>query len=378
MIARPATLLALLLSPALAVGEGRSEVMLDLLGRVPTEILEPEPGSYAQVHFVDNRVAGRLAGLGAAEGSFAERAGPYARATTMPLGRSILLALDGGWESRVGFGPLDVEALVDYALPPEKALLLQLDPAAAERVAPALLAHGYAEAQRNGLSALSRGEEDNSIDLSRRDPADPFGGDLGQSSRVIVESPFVLQASTWPALRDLASPDGQRGHPDLVAMAEVLDLPEWGDAELVQAIALPHQVDVSSLGTGGIPLWRLGLLADLDSGEDRFALALFSYTSQPDAVAAARRVVEGWGAAPAFSPLEEIVESPEGSTRPEPSPAGFTGAEVTTGVAGNGPFVTWAAIRPSQETSADPLSNPGFQRVLDLIFRREMAIFGPP
>jgi hypothetical protein len=54
-----------------------------------------------------------------------------------------------------------------------------LDPAVDEQVAPALLATGYVEEARTGVTALVRGEEEYGINIRDRVPDDPLGGPLG-------------------------------------------------------------------------------------------------------------------------------------------------------------------------------------------------------
>jgi hypothetical protein len=148
----------------------------------------------------------------------------------------------------VGFGPFDVEASLSVFAPPSMAMLLRLDPAVAERVGPALRSSGYTVETRDGVQALARGGEDFGIDLTTRDPADPFGRLMGSSSRVAVEGSLIAQANNWPALAGLVGQEGPKDHPDLLAMATVLDRPEWGDVALVQAVLLPDQEALAHQG----------------------------------------------------------------------------------------------------------------------------------
>jgi hypothetical protein len=140
-------------------------------------------------------------------------------------------------------------------------MILRLPPDVAARVTPALLASGYQKEVRAGVRALARGE-DGQIDPAQRDLADPFGGGLGMSSRVVVDGPLLVQSRTWPDLLGLVGKAGHQGHPELVPMAEALDQPGWGEVALVKAV-LPHQLDLGVMGGGGPPVWRLGLVADL-------------------------------------------------------------------------------------------------------------------
>ncbi len=371
------------LLPWAAQAEGRAEVMLDLMGRVPTERIEPMPQAWSGVEFADYRAA--AAAVPQLPGDAPEPA----------LALRLGIMAQGDWEPLAGFGPTDLEVGLRLGSSgAEQSMLLRLPPDVAARVAPALLASGYQKDMRAGVRALARGE-DLEIDVARRNPADPFDAGLGMSSRVVVDGPWLVQSRTWPGLVALVGAPGDRrsrGHPDLVPMAEALDRPEWGEVALVEAV-LPHQLDLGLVGGGGLPVWRLGLIADLSppaeaaaTGAEAVTLVLVSYAGRAEAEQAAARIADGWDESLALQdPLDSLFLSettPAPGTVPTPptvpSLAGVTGAEVETGVAGQGPFVVWAALRGPAALTPDLPGNLAFTRLRQAVYMRAVPLLGPP
>ncbi|WP_210527765.1 hypothetical protein [Rubellimicrobium arenae] len=352
--------------PALA--EGRSDAFLDLVGRVPSELVAPgsEP-RFPQVHFADHAAAAALVATlpPRASPDPVQSYGPYARLQT-PLAVQVAPGLEGGWEPRVGFGPLDIRASLVVAAPPHQAMLLRLADGSAEGIAPALLAAGYEPGVRDGVDALVRNPEDFGISLGDRHIADPFGGALGAASRVLLDGSLLLQANNWPDLLAMAQGPGGvsgRSQPDLAALAAVLDRPDWGDAALIQAVLWPEQAALSRGGHGGLPPWRTALMADLATGLETRTLVLFSYADRASAEAAAARLEAGWATEPmaAGRSLREITET-----------------EAETQVLGDGPFVAVLSLRaPTEALSGGWPVNGPFVRLLTAQARGDLMLFGP-
>jgi hypothetical protein len=182
------------------------------------------------------------------------------------------------------------------------------------QVGPALLANGYAEETRDGVTAWARGE-DYEINRAFFNMANPFGGDMGRSSRVALEGDLLVQSAGWPLLLDVLGTEIPKGHPDLPAFAARLDSPEWGAAQLLQAAVLPHQFDLAT-GRGGMPPWRVGLLADMGTGNEAVALALFSYGSRAEAEVAAKHIDKSWDEPVAATNMEVFLSQPDGPIEP--------------------------------------------------------------
>lgn len=382
MIFRKAVVLLPLWLAAPALAEPRSDQLLALLSHVPASLIESDPGAWSSIWFTDLAATSEALEPPLPDADAEQRAlwGPWARVHLPGVSETVTLGLEGGWEPLVGFGPHDVDAGLVVGQPPEIITLLELDPAAAERVAPALLAHDYVEKTREGVTAFVRGAVDYGLDLDGHDPADPLGALLGSSSRVVLEGPLIVHARGWPALVGLVGEEEPKGHPDLPALGAALDLPDWGDAALLQAFFLPHQVELGAPGSGGLPPWRLGMVADLGSGTGKVALAMFTYTSRTEAEAAAQRLAEAWDEPiPSTSTdvvLEQMPEPGAAALPPKPSLEDITDAEAQTGVAGEGPFVSWLAVRSPSEANGGTVTNKPFDVLWEALMRRELAHFG--
>jgi hypothetical protein len=263
--------------------------------------------------------------------------------------------------------------------PPRRALVLDLDAEAVAAVPAALLAAGYVAETHEGRDTLARGGEDHAMSLADRNPADPFGGDLGYASRVVIEGSTVVQTNEWPLLLDLTEPASPG--PELEVMAAALDLPDWGGASVVQAQLWTSPFDfaapppaVATLGAEGaatlevapasatptgIPPWSLALAADLAAPDGALALVLLVYGDRGSAETAAASLLESYTAARSLvmqRPLSEAI-----------------GAEATTQVTGDGPFVTVLALR------ASPGGDPGrpFAALRRAWEARDLGILGP-
>ena len=162
-------------------------------------------------------------------------------------------------------------------------------------------------------------------------------------------------------------------------MAAALDDPAWGDLSLVNTVSLPHQLDLAPAGSGGLPPWRLGLLADLGSADETLTLVVFTYPSRPGAEAAAARLREGWDDPGQGSPIDAMLAgTPDEAPPARPSLLEITGAPVETGVGGEGPYVAWAALRGTPQVRSVTVGSPSFDRLVQALYRRDLVLFGPP
>jgi hypothetical protein len=388
MFVRSIAALLAIFGPAAALAEERSEVLMDLLSRVPTEAIESEPGNWSQLIFADITQAAQVLDS-APVGVDVERLakfGAYARVFgTAELGQAAGPGLDGAWEPLIGFGPLDVEAALGFGAsePFDNAVLIRLASDVTDRVGPALLANGYAEETRDGVTAWARGA-DYEIDRAYYDMANPFGGDMGQSSRVALEGDLLVRSAGWPLLLDVLETEIPKGHPDLPAFAAALDSPDWGEARLLQAAVLPHQFDLTT-GRGGMPPWRVGLLADLGTATETVTLAILNYGTRTEAEMAAGHIARSWDLPVAPTNMEVLLEQMgepmdlDTFEAPQlgPSFRDRTGAEAVTGVAGEGPFVAWVALHSTPEAEGFRIRNPAFMALWMGVLDRNLTIFGP-
>lgn len=212
------------------------------------------------------------------------------------------------WRAAVGFGPGDVDRLLELAAPPFRAQILTLAPGALPAIPPALAALGYAEVKTGGLRAWAWGEDD-ALDLGARNPDNPFGGMLGMGSRIQVDGALLRHATSWAALAALGAAPVLADRAALAALVDALDhlAPEGA---LTQAVIFPEAAmlglddPAALLGRAAPgatpPAWRAALLADFAAGPvSTGVLALTAVL--PDEAAAqalAAHAARAWDARP--------------------------------------------------------------------------------
>lgn len=332
-----------------------ASLLADLLRLPEAAFLPAGPGVDPwEIAWGDPETCGAL-GL-AADGPFA----PWSRFQTGFALDYLAGGFDGGWARTVGFTAADLRRFVTVAALPVTGAVLELVPAAAEKVGPALAARGFAESTVQGVTAWARGA-DNAISLVLRDPADPFGGSTGKSARVLLEGDRLVQASEWPLLASLAGVSGPLGHTDLPALAAALDNAGFAGALPVQAIVLTDQAALSGGPPGaGILPWRLGLFVDLSDGKTDHAAAVFSYPTRAQAEASARRLTEAW---------------PKGQSRMMNSAFETRLPLKAIRVTGDMPAVL--TFHAHGENGGDPgFGNPGYRFLLQARQARDLAPFG--
>jgi hypothetical protein len=124
------------------------------------------------------------------------------------------------------------------------------------------------------------------------------------------------------------------------------------------------------------------MVADLGSGTETITLALFTYTSRAEAEAAAQQLGQTWDEPipSAFNGivLEQLAAPGAAASPPKPSLQDITEAEAQTGVAGEGPFVTWVAVRAPTQANGGRVTNRTFEVLWRALMRRELSHFGAP
>lgn len=354
------------LGPAAAEEHGKP--FLELMSSLPDSAFSNRADGTAE--FVNYEAAARVADILAtaqpgAVGGDARRiqGGPFANA---PPGAN--------WAGTVGFGPEDLRAAVLLRAPPDDRMALLLAPDAVAGVGPALLANGYAASEDKGFPAFWRGDKDLALDLAARNPDDPFAFDMPVSSRIAMRGDFLLQAASWPGLQSMVG-NGEPG-PVVTALAQAVNLPDWGSRELVQAmvfsdpmlfapgIKLDKDLMPTQAPPGTLPYWSNLLLADLSDGQGDLTLVVLLYVAKSDAEAAAQVLEAGWDTA--------VLASAGGRTLGELAGTG------TARVVGDGPFLAIYAVETEPEIKApDMLRNRGYHVLMTAAYRRELSLLGP-
>ena len=106
----------------------------------------------------------------------------------------------------LGIGMADVHRGLDYGTPPRNGMVLGLDPAAdrSAAVAAALEGRGFALREVSGMPVWHRWD-DGEMRLDERNPADPFGGDLGQAARIVVTPGALAGSPQWSVTQAAAA-----------------------------------------------------------------------------------------------------------------------------------------------------------------------------
>ncbi|MEQ9815553.1 MAG: hypothetical protein RLO50_22465 [Azospirillaceae bacterium] len=364
----------LALTPA-AGAQQRSDGLRAMLAHLPAELFET--GEWADIYYTD---------IGAARVGVARDAemmleamiedgyvGHYMRAMGLPheMTSSFGLGLDGQWQPLIGFGPQDIaRSLTWAALPAQISLLEMASTADFDVMAETLQANDYTAEERGDWTMLWWGEDDMRINLDALNPANPFGGRLGRSSRLALQAPYLSYAPAWPLIdRVVGGPDRTAADlPALSALLDVLDDQRFGETRLVNVMVLPVQLaDVEMPGAPpaelGIPRWRVGLFADLSTGTTDHGIAAFAYDSAKDASDAAAAIEAAWN---------------------DPGSPGFHEAHRTAGTgtvyvtsAGDGVSVAVLAIERDMAGIEDMPYNLPYRRFVDGQMRGDLSIFGP-
>jgi hypothetical protein len=352
-----------------AWAEDRSQRFLDLMSNLPQEIWANRSRSMPE--FMDYGVAAQVTEVLVAAHPGKVNADAR-RITSGPFPSDTPEVAD--WSLTVGFGRDDILASVLTREGADSRLALLLTSDVMAGIAPALLATGYAQSEDRGYPAFWRTEEDNAFDLTLRNPDDPFASSVPLASRIALKGDVLLHASNWPGLDSLANAKG--ASPALQALASALDLPDWGERQVVQAIIFS---DPSSFSPGfrlaegltpvepppgEVPYWSNLMLADLSDGTSDLTLIVLLYTSRSDAEAAAKAMETGLPAAAFQSFGDKTLGELAG-----------TGTAI---VAGDGPYLAIYALQtePELRSAAFP-RNRGYHILLTAAFTRELYLLGP-
>ncbi|QQS10807.1 MAG: hypothetical protein IPK81_14335 [Rhodospirillales bacterium] len=105
--------------------------------------------------------------------------------------------------------------------PPENLHHVEFAPGSAPRIAAALERRGFARETLGRHTVFAKGD-DNAVDIAGRQPADPFGGHLGLSQRVLPRDGASVVTRAWPTMHAaIAAIDGKRD-PAVVALAATI------------------------------------------------------------------------------------------------------------------------------------------------------------
>ncbi|MEM7442076.1 MAG: hypothetical protein AAF414_01975 [Pseudomonadota bacterium] len=375
-------ILLVLLWSGTAAAQARTDQIASLMAYIPATALTPTPS--LEIYFHDLVAAQRATARSPealAQDPLSGR--PLARAYRRlyglggDIGEAVPAGLQGEWESRVGFGPDRIAAMLHlYQLPSQLVLLRLADFQDLIAAKQALMVGGYEAMQLGTWSALSRGE-DMAIDLDARDPANPFGGQLGRSARIASDGSVLLYAPAWGPVEAVAESTGETlaDVPNVQVLLEVLDDQRWADASLIQAMLWPVPWPafdptanviagnaVTELPDIGLPPWQLGALADLSTGETDYTVVGLVYPDRATAEALALPLLNAW------------QEQRSGMT--DETFAELTGGTAQTYVVGDRPAALVLAIeRPVDDMDA-AVRNLAHNALMTGYMMRDLSFLG--
>ncbi|MGL4236871.1 hypothetical protein [Tabrizicola sp.] len=364
-------LLALCLPLALAspvAAQERSARFLQLMSYLPDPVIANR--SELAPEYVDfDAAAAAMAAL------VATGAGDVPADGRRSLGGPLAKAPEGGdWSGKVGFSRADVQAAVGIDDPGNRGMILLLPSEVIPQIGPSLLANGYVFDDGKVFPVYWRGEEDLMEYMDYRSPDDPFTYPLPKSSRIALDGSILMQSTTWPGLEAMfASPEV---NPVLAAFGRVLDLPDWGQRQLLHATIFSNPTEFApafrvgsdlnlvNLPPGGVPYWSNLLLADLSDGANDLTLIVLVYSAKSDAEQAAAAMEAGLGAMVLPSFGDKALGDLIGPGR----------AMVT----GEGPYAAVYAVETKPEVRKPRMvRNQGYHVLRNAAFSRELSLLGP-
>lgn len=283
-----------------ALSQARSDALFAALGHVPAEIFEGE--ERWQLDFGDTRAVMPAAVLGSLNGSLAAEAEVISLGRVLPSRFRYMEIVGDRMQQAIGIRPGDIETILNLSYLPLTVDVLTLRDGAGALLEQGLLAAGFAAEMRDGRTFLWRGESDLGIDFGRVDPANPFGGDLGRSARLLISGETILHGPAWPLVEAMAAEDGatSMAHDPLVqTMGRALDHEDAGAGALAFAMVL-READGSGL-----------MVADLSHGAAQSGLLVLSAADESSAEALAATVARNWTEAQGFSgiPFADLFET---------------------------------------------------------------------
>jgi len=238
----PGVALALaLIFPHMVSAQQVSDAMRAALADVPRATIVPVGARPLEIEFGDPSAALSVMALHVFRGGLLLTPDLAARARVMPgdLRLQVPFTSPEGMQASVGLHPGEIGPVLAVGAPPSRVIVMTITEGAAARMATTLGSAGHVTKTLGTHTFLSRGE-DLAIDLSARDPMNPFGGILGQSSRFALTEGRVVYAPATSILAGVLEGEGPSlaEHRALAAMLAALDSAGGDAGELARAVAL--------------------------------------------------------------------------------------------------------------------------------------------
>jgi hypothetical protein len=219
-----------------------------------------------------------------------------------------------GMPEVVGFDFFTIDRALVFGMPPRTATIRagQFD---TERIGAALTARDFEQVDYNGVTIWRR-FDDLSVNLGAREPADPFGGQLGQAARIAAipggDGLVYLANSAADALTHAMVDAAQGTRPSLAdeaayrALVEAVTDPARYSGPLIQGAiysatsvglvpadptqAMAGGANDPTANYGTLPVYILAMLADRQEGDEEVHLIALTYASADVAQAGAEEL----------------------------------------------------------------------------------------
>lgn len=271
-----------------------------MLAFVPATAARPRGGG---VSYFDFAVAATLAGRRGLDGL-----APMSRRLFIPsIGQNLGSA--GEWKTKTGFTLEEIEAIASGGEPPNAVNVFRLAPSVRlETLTPVWAARGFREMPSAAGTIWGRGTP-GTLDFTKVDSGDPFGGMLGRSSFLVPALPFLAESflpdPPAEALR-ARSWGGLAARADVTALLALIDR----GGLLLQAQVMPDTAAYIADG-GAVPYSAL-IMADIEHAERAEAVLLLAFPDCAAARAALASIEARWAeqspAVRAHTPLWTLGE----------------------------------------------------------------------
>jgi hypothetical protein len=287
----------------------------------------------------------------------------------------------------------DIDRELHFGNPPDDGLVLAgtFDPTS---IAAAHAARGFTSTNAGDWTLLcgaSGCDEGFAIDLDVREPAAPFGGQLGRQQPLLLSAGTLLSSAsldTVEAMRDTADRTRRSLADDPAVRSALGAIPD--DAMLRQVTLVPPQLLLPAIGSflndavtaeefslrlervapGPIPQYRLVILADTATLDEQVAYVALAYDTEADARSAAAALpgrIDVLDSIDDLRPLRELFED-----------QGVTDIEAAVHVAPEGSgaaaVLELRAPLPSSDLTRDPVARSSlpYRLVVEMVLSRDV------
>ena len=209
-----------------------------------------------------------------------------------------MLILAEGWKEKAGFTLAEVEAFASAGKPPDSLHLIRLASSVTlESLTAAWAAREFREVASGDVKLWGRGEP-RTLDLSKVDSEDPFGGNLGRSSFLLPALPWIVESFGPEPLAKVARAKASgvlAGRADIAALLAAVDR-ESG--QLLQAMLLPDPAATMLTKEGEQIAFSAFLIADVEAEAQAATLIFLALRECGAARAVLNFVEQSWAAQP--------------------------------------------------------------------------------